>query len=155
MYAELRRRNRSKATHRRARQKLGHFARLWGENCKLVAIDAKKVGEYIDKRLTEPGIREGETVKRITVRDELAFLRQTLKLARRQGLYHLAIDDVMPILCETGHKAKKTWIKEPNFPKLLRELRSDRAAHVAWIVATGSRLGESLRAQHGDADPTT
>lgn len=155
MYAELRRRGRSEATQQRARQKLGHFPRLWGEDCKLASIDAARIAEYIDTRLEEPGLGKAK-VQRITIRDELAFLRQLLKLARHHGKYPYAIDDVMPILFETGHKPKKTWCKERNFPKLLRAVYvHDRRAHLAWLVATGSRLSESLRARPEDVNLET
>lgn len=155
LYAELRRRGRSKATLKRAEQKLGHFVRLWGADCKLADINARAVGHYIDARLLDPGARTGSTVARITIRDELAFLRQMLVLARRQGLYALAIEDVLPTLFETGHKPKKTWCKERDLPRLLRQFHlQDRAAHIAWIVATGSRYSESLRAMREDVDLT-
>lgn len=154
LYAELRRRDRSAATQKRARQKLGHFVRLWGERMPMINVDALLVSKYIDVRLTEEGIREGSTVQRITIRDELAFLRQLLKLARRHGTYPHAVDDVLPLVFPTGHKPKKNWCRERDFPKLLRQLSTLRAAHLAWIVATGSRLGESYRAHRGDADST-
>lgn len=148
LYAELRRRERSEATQERAKQKLGHFPRLWGEDCRMADIDARKLGEYIDARLVEG-------VKRITIRDELAFLRQLLKLARRHGIFALHVEDVMPLQFEVGHTPKKTWCRERDFPRLLRQLAPARAAHLAWIVATGSRWGESLRALREDVDFAT
>lgn len=147
LYAELRRRDRSDATIERAKQKLGHFPRLWGADCRMAAIDARKVGEYIDARLDEG-------VKRITVRDELAFLRQLLKLARRHGIFAQHVEDVLPLSFDVDHAPKKTWCRERDFPRLLRKVTTEHSAHLAWIVATGSRLSESYNARRLDADVT-
>lgn len=147
LYAELRRRGRAEGTQERARQKLGHFPRLWGADCKLAEIDARKVGAYIDTRLDDG-------VKRLTIRDELAFLRQMLKLARRQGLYAYAIDDVMPIQFETGHKPRKDWVVEENLPKLLEHVEPRHAAHLIFFFVTAGRRSDSYRARRSDFDTT-
>ncbi len=152
LYAELRRRGRSKATQDRAKKKLGHFARLWGVQRKLSTIDARLIGQYIDTRLTDRGIRKGSKVERITVRDELAFLRQALKLARRQGCYAHAIDDVMPIRFETGHKPRKDFIPFVDLPRLLTHVASNRIAHVLFFCVTGGRIADSYRARRSDFD---
>lgn len=156
LYQELRRRNRSAATQQRAKEKLGHFPRLWGEDCRMADIDARKVAEYIDARLADSYDTTGvKTPKRITIRDELAFLRQLLKLARRHGIFPLHVDDVMPLAFDVNHVPKKTWCAERDFPKLLRHVIDEHRAHLAWIVATGSRLSESYRALREDADLET
>lgn len=153
LYAELRRRGRSAATQQRARQKLAHFPRLWGETCRLSEIDARKVGQYIDTRLDDSYETTGfKTPARITIRDELAFLRQMLKLARRQGLYSYAIDDVLPELFETGHKPKRDWVREENLPKLLEHVQPRHAAHLLFFVVTAGRLADSYRARKEDFD---
>jgi integrase len=151
MYAELRRRGRSIGTQTRCRQKLAHFPRLWGEDCKLADIDARKIGQYIDDRLEDSYETTGfKTPKRITLRDELAFLRQLLKLARRQGLYSYAIDDVLPEQFETGHKPKKDWVREENLPRLLDHVEPRHAAHLLFFVCTSGRLADSYRARRED-----
>lgn len=153
MYAELRRRGRADATQRKCRQKLAHFPRLWGEECKLAEIDARKIASYIDARLDDSPKETGFiTPERLTLRDELAFLRQTLKLARKQGLYAFAIDDVMPDLFETGHKPKKDWVREENLPKLLAHVEKRHAAHLLFFVCTAGRLADSYRACREDFD---
>lgn len=155
LYAELRRRGRAAGTQERARQKLGHFPRLWGADCKLSQIDARKVGSYIDTRLADSYETTGfKTPARLTIRDELAFLRQMLKLARRQGVYAYAIDDVMPILFETGHKPRKDWVTEENLPKLLDHVTKEHAAHLLFFVTTAGRLADSYRARREDFDTT-
>lgn len=153
LYAELRRRGRAKGTQARAKQKLAHFPRLWGEDCKLSEIDARKVGKYIDDRLDDTLEGTGfKTPARITIRDELAFLRQMLKLARRQGLYAYAIEDVLPELFETGHKPKRDWVREENLPKLLDHVEDRHAAHLLFFVCTAGRLADSYRARREDFD---
>lgn len=155
MYAELRRRGRAAGTQRRCRQKLAHFPRLWGENCKLAQIDARKISQYITTRLDDSPEDTGfKTPKRITIRDELAFLRQMLKLARKQGLYALAIEDVMPDLFETGHKPKRDWVREENLPKLLEHVEARHGAHLLFFVCTAGRLADSYRARPSDFDLT-
>lgn len=152
LYAELRRRGRSKSTLKRAEQKLGHFPRLWGVDCKLARIDARKIAEYVDARLLEPGAKTETTVARITIRDELAFLRQMLKLARRNGLYPHAIEDVLPIQFETGHKPRKDYVAEDNVPKLLKRVTKRHRAHLLFFCVTGGRLADSYRAKREDFD---
>ncbi len=155
MYAELHRRGRTAGTQQRCRTKLAHFPRLWGAGCKLAHIDARKVSSYIDARLADSLETTGfKTPKRITIRDELAFLRQTLKLARKQGLYPYAIDDVMPDAFETGHSPKKDWVTEENLPKLIAEVAPHRAAHLLFFVVTAGRLADSFRALPEDFDTT-
>jgi integrase len=152
LYAELRRRGRAAATQKRARDKLGHFARLWGLKRKMSTIDSKLVNEYIDKRLTEPGIRKKATVQRITIRDELAFLRQTLKLAYRNGVFHLHAEDVLPILFETGHKPKKDYVRFDKIPALVAGLPKSRRAHALYFCVCGGRAADSERALREDFD---
>lgn len=153
LYAELRRRGRAAGTQKRCRQKLAHFPRLWGEDCKLSEIDARKVGKYIDARLDDSLETTGfKTPKRITLRDELAFLRQMLKLARRQGLYAMAIEDVLPDQFETGHKPMRDWVREENLPKLLDHVEKRHAAHLLFFVCTAGRLSDSYRARREDFD---
>jgi integrase len=151
LYAELRRRGRSAGTQKKCREKLAHFPRLWGADCKLSEIDARKVSKYIDTRLDDPG-QGGNTVSRLTIRDELGFLRQMLKLARRQGLYAYAIDDVMPLQWETGHKPKKDWCTPSALEKLLEHVIPRHAAHLLFFVTTAGRRADSYRALRSDFD---
>ena len=153
MYAELRRRGRASATQSRCRQKLAHFPRLWGEDCKLAEIDAKKIGAYIDARLEDSLETTGfATPARLTIRDELAFLRQLLKLARKHGVYGYAIDEVMPDAFETGAKPKRDWVREENLPKLLAHVEPRHEAHLLFFVCTAGRLADSYRARREDFD---
>jgi integrase len=151
MYAELRRRGRSDATQKKVRQKLAHFPRLWGEDCKLATIDLRKIQKYVDTRLGDLVPNTERTVSRLTIRDELAALRQVLKLARRQGMYHHAIDDVFDRF-ETGHSPKRDWCNKANLEKLLAHVTPAHQAHLLFFVCTAGRLADSLRARPEDFD---
>ncbi len=156
--SELRRRGRADGTLSRASAKMGHFVRLWGADCRLSAIDARKVNAYIDHRLTEPGVfkaPEGGVaprVQRITIRDELAFLRQTLAIARREGLFAAHTDDVLPLLFETGHRPRKDYVPFVALPRLLGHVEPRHAAHILFFVVTGGRAIDSYRARRADFD---
>ncbi len=156
--AELCRRGRAAGTLDRAKRKMGHYVRLWGADLPLGDIDARLVGEYIDTRLKEPGSRKappGEKaprVQRITIRDELAFLRQTLQIARRLGLYAAHVDDVLPLQWETGHKPRKDFVKFEALGDLLKRVTEAHAAHVLFFCVTGGRLADSYRARREDFD---
>ncbi len=155
---ELRNRGRAAATLERCGKKLGHFRRLWGDDCALGSIDARLVSSYITSRLKERGSRKAAPgqqvprVKRITIRDELAFLRQLLKLARRNGRYALHVDDVMPIVWETGHKPRQDFVPFDKLPLLLEHVTPEHAAHVLFFCTTGGRLSDSYRARRADFD---
>jgi integrase len=150
LVAELGRRGRSAATLRRAKEKLANIRALLGDDRPMSEIDARLVNEYIDVRLKERGVSEGSTVSRLTVRDELAFLRQVLKLARRHGTYALHVDDVLPVRFETGHKPKKDWVREADLPKLLAHVEPRHAAHLLYFVCCAGRLADSYRSERED-----
>lgn len=147
---ELQLRGRALATSEKNEKKLGHYITKWGSDMALVEIDARLVTEYIHARLKEQGIRKGQTVSRLTIRDELVALRQVLALARRNGLFHLHPDDVLPERWETKHKPKKDWVKEADMKKLLDELAPGRAAHLLFFVCCAGRLSDSFRSLRED-----
>ncbi len=150
LIAELKRRGRAKGTISKVEKKLGHYPRIWG-NCKLAHIDAELVNAYIDHRLTEPGTGE-ETVKRITIRDELAALRQLLKLARRHGRFAAAIEDVLPDRFEANHKPSTDYVDFDRLPALIWKLAPHRVAHVLFFCVTGGRAADAARARREDFD---
>lgn len=144
-YDELRRRECADATITRAKHKLGHFPRLWGLHMPIARIDAGLVAAYVDARLAEG-------VKRITIRDELAFLRQLLKIANRLGTWAGKHEEVLPMRFESQHTPRDRWHTQQQALALLTALATRRAAHAAFIFATGARKGESFRARRCDVD---
>lgn len=143
LLSELRARGRSTSTLERAAQKLAQVARVWGATMLLRDLDHQVVASYIEQRRKDG--RSGTTI-----RDELAFIRQMLKVARRDKLWRGQPSDVMPLIFEAGHKPVERYLTQEEAVKLLAHLEPRRASFVAFILATGARLGEALRAQPED-----
>jgi hypothetical protein len=81
-------------------------------------------------------------------------LRAMLKVAKRRGEFTGDIGAVMPDGFEAGYRPRSRFLSAAEAQKLLAELTPDRAARVAFILATGARWGESERARLGDVDLT-
>lgn len=146
VFAALVTRNRAEATRKQAREKLGHFGRLW-EGRSL--LDIEKAGwtglqEYIATRL------KGAT--RLTVSHELGYLRQAWKLARAAGWVSKAWDEMMPERFDRGYKPRTRWLTPQEVKAVLASLPPEQAAWVAWVIATGSDVGDVGRAEAGDVD---
>jgi integrase len=154
LLAELRRRGRSPKTVDKVRKKLGHFPRLWGASRKLATINSALVDSYIDERLKDPGAARGSSLSRTTIRDELAALRQMLKLARRQGVYPYAIEDVLPLRFEAKIKPRRDFVPFDKLPRFVAELPKHRRAHVLFFCVTGGRAADSFRAMRKDFNVT-
>jgi integrase len=150
LHEALARRGRSQATRDQAVEKLGHFVRLWGAK-RLHDIDADVLAAYIDERLTpaDPDVRP---VARLTVSHELGYLRQCWKLARSRGWCPRAWDELMPERFDRGYRPRTRWLTPEELRAVLASLPPDKGALVAWIVATGSDVGDLARAQADDLD---
>lgn len=144
LYDALDRRCRTEATKRNARDKLGHFARMWA-GLPLSAIDFARVNDYVRTR-TEEG------ASRLTISHELGYLRQAWKLARASGWAARHWDELMPERFDRGYVPRTRWLTTAELGAVLRSLEPHRAAWVAWIVATGSDVGDIVRAERGDLD---
>lgn len=144
---ELRRRRVSDATFKIAMQKSGHFVRLWGSDWPLLRITNDLVLQYIDRR-------ESEDVKPFTIKKELGALKGFLEWARFRGTFPRDLAEVIPPRYSGQHKPRSRAPSAEEVTALIQQLDPRRGAHVAFIVATGARLGESLRARRGDVDMT-
>lgn len=144
-FADLDRRGRSASTKKIARQKVGHFGRIWGLNMRVVHITARLVLEYIDARKSE-GVTDH------TIKLELGHLRQMLAIARHVGTFHEESSRILPPFFSKKHKPRERWPTPAEMAALLPELEPSRAAHVVYILATGARREESFRARRVDAD---
>jgi len=142
---DMRRRKRAEATIEKADQKLGHFIRLWGESTSLAEVNAKLVLGYVDKR-------QSEGASNHTIKIELSHLGMALKLARHVGNFHLETEQVMPPFFTSGHRPRTRAPTLDEVRALLPHLEPRRAAHLAFILATGARLGEAERARRSDVD---
>ena len=156
LYDALERRGRSKATKGQARQKLGHFARLW-RGRSLASIDWSAMREYIRTRLevdlvTKSDAAEPKHVSRVTVSHELGYLRQAWQLAHAEGWVSKSWKEIMPERFDRKYKPRKRWLPLHELAAVLGELPEHQAAVVAWLVATGSDVGDVARARPEDID---
>jgi integrase len=127
------------------RVKAGHVARVLGAETRLVRVTASVVDGYVDQRLKEGAARN-------TVQKELVTIRAMLKVAKRRGEFIGDIGAVMPDGFDARYQPRKRFLTAEEAQKLFAELTPDRAARVAFILATGARWGETERACLGDVD---
>jgi integrase len=142
---DRRNKGRAEATLSSYRAKAGHVLRLLGGELKVARVDARMVDEYVDTRLNEGAARH-------TIHKELVALRGTLKVAKRRGDFKGDIAAVMPEGFSSGYKPRKRFLTGDEAPCLLAELAPDRAARVAFSIATGARLSEAAQAMRKDID---
>jgi integrase len=142
---EVRRRGVSAATYSIAETKLGHFIRVWGPTWPLLRVTNTLVLAFIDQR-------ESEGVKPYTVKKELGALKRMLEWARFRGTFPRDLATVLPPHYSGRHKPKDRTPTREEVVALLQQLSAARGAHVAFIVATGARWGESVRACRSDID---
>ena len=77
-------------------------------------------------------------------------LRAALKHAKRSGLWHGDVTALLPVGFAPEYKPKTRALKPAELHALLAELTPDRAARVAFIVATSANWGESESARGAD-----
>lgn len=141
---------------------LGHVARVLGRNTPLYDVDYNAVGRYITQR-------EGERrCSPHTVGKELQSLRFGLRLEQANGCYPHNIAHVTRLgRYSMLHVPRARFLTWEEIPKLLTAIMAGfkvratneprkgapaHARHVAWLIATTCRLGESYRAQAEDLD---
>ncbi len=134
------RRGRADGTLHHYRIKLGHVIRLMPK--RLGDVDAAACERFIEQRLEEGAAQT-------TVKKEIRALGATLRHARRQGLYLRDVEAVVPELEET-YKPRERALTPWELVGLANSLPTERAAHVAFIVVTGARWSESVRARLED-----
>ena len=136
--ASRRARLRSAATLEYYRKKGGPLVRLLPS--RIADITHATLEAYLVQRRAE-GAKAPEK--------ELGLLRSALRLAGRNGLFSRDPAKVLPELADS-YEPRTRRLAPEELLGLALTLRADRAAHVVWIVATGSRLEESLRARPED-----
>ena len=140
---------RSPATVEFYASKAGHLIRFFeystGERIPFLLSNLQPAGvdDYVSKRRTEGA---GEH----TISKELVTLRAALKHAKRSGLWHGDVTALLPIGFAPEYKPKTRALKPVELHALLGELTADRAARVAFIVATSANWGESEAATSAD-----
>lgn len=137
---------RSHATVEFYREKAGHWVRIFerGPDRQRVTFLLKNLRPSAIDRFIET--RTKEHALSHTISKELTTLRASLKLAKRAGLFFGDIEALFPPGFSPAYKPKKRALTADEVDKLLVELRPDRAARVAFIVATSACWGETERA---------
>ena len=82
----------------------GHLLRLLGADTPLAAIDAKRVDDFIDRRIAEGASRN-------TIVKELTTLRAALKVAKRRGEFLGDVAAVLPVQWSTSYKPRKRVLR--------------------------------------------
>jgi len=136
---------RAQGTLEMLRVKGGHLTRILGAGLPLAQVDAKAVDAFVDRRIEEGAARN-------TIHKELSTLRGALKVAKRRGEYTRDVAAVMPDGFATEYKPRERYLSVSEAQGLLAELTPDRAARVAFMLATSARWNESELAQLGDVD---
>jgi hypothetical protein len=74
-------------------------------------------------------------------------LRAAHKQALRAGLWHGNLGGVLPAGFETNYAPRTRFLTREELGRLLRQLSPDRAARVAFAVATGANWRETNAAR--------
>lgn len=149
------------------RVKTAHLLRLVGGKLPLAALDAPRVDKYIAARLAEGAGRN-------TIGKELTALRGLLKVAQRAGKFPRPLFEVLPTEWSNDYEPRKTALTAEQSAALVRALaapaswvdamgrsytrddgaseRMNKAAFVAFSIATGARLSEARRAVRSQID---
>jgi len=135
------RKERSAATLAFTKGKAGHLRRLLP--ARAVEITHRVLEGFVDVRL-------GEGAAKATVKKELGVLRAALNLARRNSLFESDPVTVLPDL-DVEYVPRTRALAPLELMAICGSLAPKKAAQVAWMVATGARWGESVRAQVEDA----
>jgi len=119
-----------------------------GELRTLVSITADDVDEYIRTRL-RAGRSKG------TVHKELVTLRTALSLAVRARRWEGDPKSVVPSFSAEYKPRSDRWLPLDHVILLLRELPDDRAARIAYAVATSAEWSALERAEPNDLNTST
>ncbi len=144
---ELKRSAKSDKTWSFYETKVRHVVRLLGP-VRLSDLTHARVLEYITTREVK------DEASPHSIHRELTALRRTLKSAGRAGEWSRDTKSVIPEY-SSGYVPRKRWLPKEELEAVLAELPKDRAAAVAFIVATGCRLKEMRAAMASDIGETS
>jgi integrase len=130
--------------------KVGHWGRVLETDSSgrrtpfpLAKLEARDVDSYISTR-REEGVTES------TIHKELTTLRAALRLAKRAGIWKGDVAEVLPVGFAPQYKPRERALTPVEARILLDELTPDRAARVAFIIATSANWNESELARRLD-----
>ncbi len=132
------------------RAKAGHLVRIFEVDAAgnrvsfpLAKLQPVHVDSYISRRRAE-GASES------TIYKEIVTLRAALRLARRAGIWFGEPAAICPIAFAPEYKPRTRALTRQELQGLLAELLPDRAARVAFIVATSASWRETELAADQD-----
>lgn len=128
----------------------GQVCRVFGEDAPLSDVTAESVDRFIAQRR-----REGR--KDSTIHKELVCLRSACALALRRGHWQGDLAKVFPRGFSPAYTPKDRWLTSAECERLIEDLvghTADRAAVVAFIVATSAEWSAVGRARAEDCDLT-
>lgn len=117
----------------------GHIVRLLGAKRTLASIGSTEVDGYIIDR-------DREGAARTTIGKERSTLRGCLKLAARHKRFHTPLEQVFAPF-DLEYEPLDRHLTEPELTRLLAELPENRAAVVAFIVATAADWSPAMAAK--------
>lgn len=126
------------------RYKAGHVVRVLGADARLADLPAR-VDEYVEHRRAE-GAADSAIGK------ELTALSQLLKLAKRRGAFRGDVSQLRPLGFSGKSVARTAVLAEADEPALRAACSPEQWAAVAFILATGARFSEAMRARAADID---
>ena len=135
------------ATYDYTRSKLQHLERAFGV-MSVDAIGPDAVDWYVSKR-RYAGVRD------TTIGKEFGVLLQVLRLAKRGGDYHGDLTVLRPLDLRNDSQPGTRALTAQEVRKLLLACPQPLRTIVAFIVATGARRSEALRAQPEDITTDT
>lgn len=150
--------------------KIGHLRRVLerepmgnpsGELCplRLEHLAPTHIDRYIAFRESEPGAKRDSNISPHTIKKELTALRQALELAEREGIYSGNIARLFPKEFTAEYDPRDRALDRDEVTRLIHAFlpadrkfvrptatSTDRAARVAFLIATAARWSGSERA---------
>jgi integrase len=149
--AEHKRRRRvSEAELEIVRTKGGRLIEHFGPGFDVQPMQPRDVDGYVDAR-RKAEVRPGKRVSDQTIRMELRCLLESLRVAKRAGLYAGDPATLRPTVLE-AYKPRSRWLTFPQFSALIAALPPHRAEYVLVWCHTGVRYSELHRLTAANLD---
>lgn len=147
--------------------KIGNVERILQKDgpVRLVDLLPKHLDAYVEAREQEPGAAAGSTVSAHTIKKELVAFRQALELMKREGLFDGEVNPLFPADHTAEYEPRDRALDRDELSRLIQALLpvpgeqhrpladGDRAARVAFLVATAARWSGSERCMRADVAP--
>jgi integrase len=122
------------------RTKLGHFARVFGDEFPLSLIDYDAVGRFITQRETEPGAAKGSKCSQHEISKELQQLRFALRLEQARGNYQHDVDHVTRMgKFAVGYTPRERHLTWEDIPAVIESVAWGNAGKVTQATLDRAR----------------